>query len=88
MIDIREHTATLLKRDLDIPSEVTGTLFDLGLIDERNAIRVLIKDEYIGYLVGNRSKTNIRIYLAERYCLSYSTIEKITAEVNGNPQEN
>ena len=83
MIDILEHTATLLKRDLDIPFEVTGTLFDLGLIDERCAIRVLVKDEYLKYLVGHRSKTNILIYLAERYCLSYSTIEKITAELNG-----
>ncbi len=83
MIDIRKCTADFVERDFNIPALVTEALFKRGLINERNAIRVLIQDEYLRSNPRHR-KTDIKINLSDKYCLSYSTIEKIVAGLNGN----
>ena len=83
MIDIRIKTAELIQRDFDIPTPVTLAMFDRGLLDERAAVRVLIQDEYMQKIYYRR-KTDIKIHLSERYCVSYSTVEKIVAGLNDN----
>ena len=82
MIDIRICTADLIERDFNLPAPITEAMFDLSLIEERNAIHVLIQDEYL-HLIHRHRKTDIKIILADKYCLSYSTIEKIVAGLNG-----
>lgn len=82
MIDIRKCTADLIERDYNLPAPISEVMFDRGLITERNAIRVLIRDEYL-HLTQRRCKTDVKIYLSKRYCLSFSTIEKIVAGLNG-----
>ena len=82
MINIRERTADLLKNDFDLPREICSAMFDLGLIDERGARAVLIRKEYLRR-INYKRKTDLKIYLAGRYCLSYSAIEKIVAGLNG-----
>ena len=69
MIDIRKCTADLIEHDFDLSTPVTETMFDYGLINERNARRVLIQDDYLRY-TRYRRKTDIKIYLVERYRLT------------------
>lgn len=82
MIDLREKTADLLLKDFDLPKNLTEAMFDLGLIDERAARAVLIREEYFRK-INHRRKTDVKISLANRYCLSYSAVEKIVAGMNG-----
>ena len=82
MINIRERTAEYMKRNLDISTDVTEMMFDIGLIREDLAKRVLIRNEY---KVRERThkKTELKIHLAEKWHVSLSTVEKILTEGNG-----
>lgn len=82
MIDVREKTVAYMRRNFDIQPAVTEAMFDTGILREDLVRRVIIRDEY------NRQsptfkKTELKIHLAERWCLSLSTIEKIITEGNG-----
>lgn len=79
MIDIRDRTAIYIKKNFNIAPEVTGVLFDTGLIREDVAKRVLIRDEYFSN-VGAKMKTELKSHIADKWAVSHSTVEKIIAE--------
>ena len=81
MIDIRDRTADYIKQNMNIEKSTTETMFDIGLIREDLARRVLIRDEYQGKSMTKR-KTELKIYLAEKWAVSLSTVEKIITEGN------
>jgi len=81
MINIRLKTAEALKADLDLPEEVTETLFDMGVISERGARDLLIRNEYKNR-INFRRKTDVKIFLADRYCVSFSAVDKIVAGIS------
>ena len=81
MIDIRDRTGDYIKHNLNIEKNATETLFDIGLIREDLARRVLIRDEYQAKCMRKR-KTELKIHLAEKWAVSLSTVEKIICEGN------
>lgn len=78
MIDIRKRTAELVQKNLDIPEEITATLFEFGLLEEHICKRVLIREEYYSRATPKR-KTELKIILAQKYCVSLATINKYLA---------
>jgi len=79
MINIRERTVEYVKQNYDISPGVVHVMFDTGLIREDLARRVLIRDEYNRKAV-KRGKTELKIFLAEKWAVSLSTVEKIVSE--------
>lgn len=74
-MDIRTRTANMLIRRYNIPKEVTMALFDDELLTEHQAIKILIRDEFVNKSTKHRI-TELKISLAERFCVSLSTVEK------------
>lgn len=74
-MDIRTRTANMLVRRYNIPKEVTMALFDDELLTEHQAIKILIRDEFLNKSTKLRM-TELKISLAQRYCKSLSTVEK------------
>lgn len=79
-MDIRTKAANLITRRFDIPKSVSMAMFDDELLTEHQCKKVLIRDEYIR--ASTKLKlTELKISLAERYCVSLSTVEKYIAGV-------
>jgi len=81
MMNIRTWTASYVAQNFDISPEVTETMFDLGLIREDVARRVLIRDEY-SKRCRTHKKTELKITIADKFAVSLSTVEKIITEGN------
>ena len=81
MIDIRSRTKDYIRANFNINSDTTELMFDMGLIREDIAKRVLIRDEY-QRRSPTKKKTELKIMLAEKWAVSLSTIEKIITEGN------
>lgn len=79
MINIRDKTATLVKKNFNIEPSITEAFFDIGLIREDIARKFVIREEYFER-AKTRKKTDLKITLAEKYCVSLSTIEKYLTE--------
>lgn len=79
MINIRNKTATILKQNFNIDPSLTEMLFDVGLIRDDIARRFVIREEYLAKSRSLR-KTDLKISLAQKYCVSFSTVEKIVSE--------
>jgi len=75
MIDIKVRTASLLKENIGISEDTTQALFDIGVLDEGTCRRVLVREEFLSKNQTLR-KTELKIALAEKYCVSFSTVEK------------
>ena len=73
---IREGTARFMSENFGISSDTTEVLFDTGLFREDVARRVLIRDEY-NQEARPGNKTDLKWELADKYCVSESTVEKI-----------
>jgi len=73
MIDLKTETAKRLERKLDVSSDITLVLFDIGLIDERTAKRFLVKDDFEKLSQNKTTKEEITEQVAEQYSISYST---------------
>lgn len=77
-MDLRTKTANLLKKRYDIPKEITMALFDDELLTEHQCKKILIRDEYINASTKHRL-TELKISLADRYSVSFYTVEKYLA---------
>lgn len=75
MIDIKSETKKLISENLEIKDDTANVLFDMGLLKEYNCRKVLIRNEYY-YRCSHMSKTDLKIMIAEKYCVSLSTVEK------------
>jgi len=80
MINIRKRTAKMLEEDFKIEPQLTETLFDFGILDEKTCRDKLIQQDFQRITI-NRRITDARITLAEKYCVSYSTVEKVTTRI-------
>jgi len=78
-MNIREKTAVIVQRNLNIDPSVTEALFDIGLIREDVAKKFVIREEYFDRSHTHK-KTDLKIALAEKYNVSLSTIEKTVTE--------
>lgn len=76
MIDIIAAAAKLIHEELDIPEEDTKALIAIGAMDEYTLKKMLIRKEYERSRIPR--KIDLKYHLAERYCVSISTIEKYT----------
>ena len=79
MIDIRKSTADYMANTMDVSRDVVEMLFELGLMREDLARKVLIREEYFRKS-STRRKTDLKIHLSEKWAVSLSTVEKIIAE--------
>ncbi len=78
MINIRCKTVEIVS-EFGPSKEAIELLFDMGLISDKSAIKWLIRHEYETRL-KRMMKTDLKILLSEKYCVSYSTIEKYVLE--------
>jgi hypothetical protein len=76
MIDLKTETAKRLESKLDISSDVTFVLFDIGLIDERTAKRFLVKDDYESQYPPKGLKEETTIHIADDFCVSLETAKR------------
>lgn len=74
-MDIKTKTANLIKKNYLLPKETTMAMFDEGLLTEHQCKKVLIRDEFVNSSTKLRIM-ELKISLAERYCVSLSTVEK------------
>lgn len=81
MIDIRNRTATYIKQNFNITEDTTEAMFDMGLMREDLAKRVLIRDEF-SRRARTHKKTELKVHLSEKWAVSLSTVEKILTEGN------
>lgn len=77
-MDIRTKTANMLIRRYNVPKEITMALFDDEILTEHQAKKILIRDEFLNKSTKLRV-TELKISLAERFCVSLSTVEKYIA---------
>lgn len=77
---IVNETAELMLNQYDIPEEVVITMFDDELLTEYQCRKVIIRNKYLE-LSSKLKLTEIKEMLAEKYCLSLSTVEKYIAGI-------
>lgn len=78
MKGIREGTAKMLEEDFAMDPQLTETLFDFGILDELTCRNKLIQRDF-QRLMPRSKVTDLRLTLADKYCVSFSTIDKITS---------
>jgi hypothetical protein len=62
-----------------------NSLFEFGVLTEQNCKRILIREEY-AERTDIPQKQILKSYLADKYCVSLSTVEKYLAtKNNGDP---
>lgn len=76
MINIRVCTARILKDRFQIEEEVTEVLFTEGILQDHVCRNFLIKEEYFNK-VDISGRQVLKNHLADRFCVSTSTIEKV-----------
>ena len=74
-MDIKTRAANMIVRRYGIPKEVTMAMFDDEVLTEHQAKKILIRDEFLNSSTKLRV-TELKISLAERFCVSLSTVEK------------
>ena len=79
-MNIKKETAELIKSQYNIPSQVTVNLFIDELLTENQCRKILIRSEYLRTSSKLRL-TEIKEMLADKYCLSLSTVEKYLAGI-------
>jgi len=73
MLNLKEKTAIRLQ-DLGVNQDITFSLFEKGLMDERTAKKFLIKDEYEQNNPAKGHKGDVKQELADKYCCSFETV--------------
>ena len=79
MIDIKTKVISLAQEKADIPPDAMEVLFDMGLLELHVCKKVLIREEY-NQKAFTHKKTDLKIALSEKYCVSLSTVEKYLQE--------
>jgi len=77
IINIKVSVKKLLKEKYNIDPEVTDEMFRQGVLKEYNCRDMLIRDEFLKK-AEPREKQRLRNKLAEKYCVSVKTVEKVT----------
>ena len=79
-MDIRTRTANLIKKQYGVPKEIIMAMFDAELLTEHQCRKILIRNEYLN--ASTKLKlTELKISLADQFCVSLSTVEKYIAGV-------
>lgn len=77
-MNLEKDTAQRLQERFNIEPQITETLFSIGVIGETAARDFLIKDDYEMNLEMKYTYKKLkRIALADKYCCSVKTIEKV-----------
>lgn len=80
MTNVRESTAKMLEEDFQVDPQITESLFDFGFLDVAACRNELIKREF--HQIGKReTKTNAKLRLSDKYCVSYSLVDKAVRDV-------
>lgn len=74
-MNIKSGTAELIKRNYQLPAEVTMSMFDDGLLTEHQCRKVLIRDEFVNSST-KMMNMELKESLADEFCVSLSTVEK------------
>lgn len=75
IINIKVSIKKLLEQNYQINPEITEQLFNEGILKEHICKKFLIKDEY-KRKAQPKEKQRVRNMLAEKYCISVSSVEK------------
>ena len=75
MVNIRKETALLIQENVNLSLDDALILFEIGLLQDHICKRILIRYEYFKNY-KHRCKTQLKIELANKYCVSMSTVAK------------
>lgn len=78
-MDIKNQTVGLIKKNYQLPKEVTLAMFDDGLLTEHQCRKVLVRDAYVNSS-SKMMNMEIKESLADAFCVSLSTVEKYIRE--------
>lgn len=81
MINVRQKTAILLEEKMGIRPEQTKQMFEDNVLSENYCIRVLVAHEFKSMVRNGKSKTEAKILLSDRYCVSYRTVENYIVQI-------
>jgi hypothetical protein len=81
MTNIRQETARLLKKDYGIEESITDELFNRRILFEPAIRNALIREEYMRK-AKPKEKNILKSKLADKYCISFFSIEKIISIIN------
>ncbi len=70
----------MLEEDFKMELQLTESLFDFGIIDEAACRNKLIQQDY-KRITPRRRVTDAKITLAEKYCVSFSLVDKIVLDI-------
>ena len=77
-MDVKSQTANMLKDNYGILPEVTMALFEDDVLTEYQARKALIRDRF--FKQSSKLKiTELKVTLAQQFCVSLSTVEKYIA---------
>ena len=76
-MDIKGKTVQLIKKNYQLPKEVTLAMFDDGLLTVHQSKKVLIRDEFVNSS-SKMMNMELKESIAEQFCVSLSTVEKYT----------
>lgn len=79
-MDIKNKTVQLIKNNYQLSTEITLSMFDQGLLTEHQCKKVLIRDEFVNSSTKFENM-NLKKSLADKYCVSLSTVEKYIREL-------
>ena len=66
-------------RNYGVPKEITMALFDDEVLTEHQCKKILIRDEYLRSSKKGKL-TELKNNLADKYCVSTSSVEKYLSE--------
>jgi len=78
MIDIQAIVSKVLQANYGITKDITESMFSDGILDEYVCKKFIIREEW-NQKAGFVSRTDLKIQLADKYCVSVSTVEKYVA---------
>ena len=76
--DIRKEIAKLLRDEYQISEDITAALFERRILFAPAIRNALIREEYMRK-IRPKEKNLLKAKLADRYCVSFASIEKILA---------
>lgn len=81
IINIKVSIVNHFKEHYQISPEITNQLYDKGILSYKKCRDLLLKDEY-NKTISPKMKNRIKIRLAEKYCVSFASVEKIINSEN------
>jgi hypothetical protein len=80
IINIKVNIINHFKENYQIDPKITEKLYDEGILSYKTCRDLLLRNEYQKE-VEPKMRNRIKLKLAEKYCVSFASVEKIISKV-------